>query len=56
VILAHFTSGDVPSMGLVFGVAFLFLGFRRRMRGQEANRQLALGAACLAVGLIAGFR
>jgi hypothetical protein len=60
-MLAHFTQGDVPSMGLVLGVAFLLMGGRGLLRGERgwrsrAARQAALGGACLAVGLIAGFR
>jgi hypothetical protein len=61
VIVAHFTQGDVPSMGLVLGLAFLFMGGRRLLRGERGRqsrgaRQVALGGACLLVGLIAGFR
>jgi len=61
VILAHFTQGDVPSMGLVLGVAFLFIGGRRLLRGERGwqsrgARQAALGGLCLLVGLIAGLR
>ena len=64
-ILAHFTSTDTSSVGLIVGSASLFWGGRRFMLGMDgergparrrtAVRAVGTGVVLLVLGVAAGF-